>query len=427
MIGAQRNRLLEWLWLLLAASFPLFAVEFFRFYDEQALRLSIAPPMLILLLIFFAGALFILAGGQVSRGLPLLRANLPGLICLMVLFVVWHLVSLMRSRDFWWGLREVAKLAMGMGSFWIVFAFFPRDRPFLDRFWRIALWSSAVLIGYLIYHYAFVFKCPYLGRHLDAPTRTGRNMLTWYLVFIIPFSVTLVIDSRHKLIDLVPAVVLTTAWIYAGSRGAWVSVSGGIITLLVYLVRADPRKGLWISVALCSAIALSLGSAWFVLNNYFDLEELEYSKRLIGLFDPEAAPELQSTSVRIALMGQALDDFKELPLIGIGLMNFATTSERVSHNDYLAILADMGLIGFVLFAGLLALVFLFAFRSLEKRDWLSLGTRASLIAVIISFFFINAYTNSIFWIFLAMVIVWMEAEGLSQVRTAAWSGTPQVS
>jgi O-antigen ligase len=123
-------------------------------------------------------------------------------------------------------------------------------------------------------------------------------------------------------------------------------------------------------------------------------------------------------------MEKALHDFMELPLVGIGLMNFAVTSERVSHNDYLAILADMGIIGFLLFAGLLALVVLLSFRSLQTRDWLSLGTRASLIAVIISFFFINAYTNSIFWIFLAMVIVWMQVESISRVRPAAGPAAP---
>jgi len=158
--------------------------------------------------------------------------------------------------------------------------------------------------------------------------------------------------------------------------------------------------------------------------NFLDLDELEYSRRLLALFDPDAVPELQSSTIRLALMEKALSDFTQLPLIGIGLMNFAVTSERVSHNDYLAILADMGLIGFLLFAGLLALILLLSFRSLRGRDWLSLGTRASLIAVIISFFFINAYTNSIFWIFLAMVVVWMQVESSSPVRPAAWPLEP---
>jgi len=409
---------------MMAASFPLFGVQFFRLSDEQALRLSVPPPMLFLLLILGAGILCILAGGRAPGGFSFLRETLPGLFCIMVLFLVWHLISLMRSKDLGWGLREVAKLCMGLASFLIVFGFFPRDRQFIARFWRIALWASAVLIGYLIYHYAMVFHSPFLGNQLDAPTHTGRNMLTWYLVFTIPFSVTLVIDSRHKLFDLVPAVVLIIAWIYAGSRGAWVSVAGGLLTLLVFLVRADPRKGVWISLALCAASAVVLGVAWYVLNNFLDLDELEYSRRLLALFDPDAVPELQSSTIRLALMEKALSDFTQLPLIGIGLMNFAVTSERVSHNDYLAILADMGLIGFLLFAGLLALILLLSFRSLGGRDWLSLGTRASLIAVIISFFFINAYTNSIFWIFLAMVVVWMQVESSSPVRPAAWPLEP---
>jgi O-antigen ligase len=425
--GPPRNRILEMLWLLLAVTFPLFAVEFLRYYDQAALRLSLPLPMIALLLILFVGVLSIFAGDPTVAGPAHQRGRLPWVFCFMVLFFVWHLVSLMRSEDFQRGLREVAKLAMGIGSFWIVFTFFPRDRSFIDRFWKVSLWSSAVLIGFLVYYYAFVFNCPYLGNHLDAPTRTGRNMLTWYLVFTIPYAATLVIDSRHKLINSVPILVLTIAWLYAGSRGAWVSVAGGILALVFLLIRANPRKGIAISVALFSAMGLAVFAAWFVLESYFDFQELEYVQRLFSLFDPQAAPELHSVSVRIALMEKALDDFLRLPLTGIGLMNFAIESERVTHNDYLAILADMGLIGFLLFFGILAVVFVLGFRYLEGKDWLSLGTRASLIGVSISFFFINAYTNSIFWIFLALVLVWMEAQRVPQLQPAGWSAEARPS
>jgi O-antigen ligase len=412
--AAQRHPFIERLWLLMAFTFPFFAVEFLRYYDEKFLRLSFSLPLVVLALILIAGVLTFLAGSPISRGPSLPGGRQVWILCCMVLFFVWHLVSLMRSEDFPWGLREVAKLFMGIGAFCIVFAFFPRDKAFIDRFWRIALWASAGLMAFLIYYYAFVFTCPFLGNHLDEPTRTGRNMLTWYLVFTIPYAVTLVMDSRRKVMNSVPVLVLTIAWIYAGSRGAWVSVAGGILALGIFLIKADPLKGIRLSLALFSAMALSITGAWLVLNNYLDLEDLDYGRRLLALYDPQAVPELHSTSVRLDLMKQAIDDFMEFPLIGLGLMNFTIRSERVSHNDYLAILADMGIIGFLLFSGILAMIFISAFQGLKKNDWLSLGTRGSLIAVAISFFFINAYTNTIFWIFLALVLVWLEAENLQQ-------------
>src|SRR5262245_46574698 len=137
------------LWLLAAATFPLFSVEFLRLNDERVLRVSFAIPMVLLALILAVG----LAMAMVERGTlpaPLISRPLgPALYGAMFLLFIWQLVSLMRSVDFKWGLRETVKLALGLVAFWIVLAFFPRDRKFLGRFWGVVLGGSAVLMAFL--------------------------------------------------------------------------------------------------------------------------------------------------------------------------------------------------------------------------------------------------------------------------------------
>ena len=407
---AAPRPLIEWLWLLVAATFPFFAVEFFRLNDTQVLRVSFAAPMVVMALILAVGVAIALVEGRGRSG-PLISHPLGApLFGVMFLFLIWHVVSLIRAEDFKWGLREVTKLAMGLAAFWIVLEFFPRDRRMLHRFWALGLWTSALLMAFLIYQYAFVFVRPFLGNSIDEASRAGRNLLTWYLVFILPCAVTRFLESSRKPIDLVPLLVLTIAWVYAGSRGAWVSVVGGILVLLSLLISADPRRGLKVSLAVTCGLALAVVASWWILASSVDLEELEYGKRLAALFDPDAAPELQSSGERIELMQIALDSFMNAPLLGAGLMNSSSQSELVTHNDYLAILADMGLPGFAMFAGILGIVLVLLFRGTKGLDWVVLGTRASLAGVIVSLCFINAYTNMIFWIFLGLAVVVSETE-----------------
>ena len=374
---------MTFLWLLVAGTFPLFAVEFFRLNDDRVFRISFAAPTIAIWLILAVGmAMAMIEGNVIHR--PLISGELGGpLFSVMFLFFIWHLISLIRAEDFKWGLREVIKLGMGMLAFWIVLAFFPRDRRLLARFWGIAFWASSLLMAYLIYTYAFVFVKPFLGINLDEPSRAGRNQLTWYLIFIIPCAMTRFMESRNKLINSIPILILTIAWLYAGSRGAWISVLGGIVTLLCILIKTHPLRGLKYSLAVMIAMSAAIIAAWWALMS-IDIEALESSKRLLSLLDPDSVPDLESTAVRIELMDDALRDFADTPLSGIGLGNFVVKSENVSHNDYLAILAELGAIGFLLFVGILTVGVLPLFRSARKMDWVSLGSQASMISVIIS-------------------------------------------
>jgi O-antigen ligase len=414
---AQRP-IIKGLWLVLAFTFPLFSVEFLRWNDRQILRISFAVPMIVLLVILAIAAVMAMSEGLVRKS-PLISRPLGGplLYGTLLLFLIWHVISLVRSEDFGWALREVIKLAMGITAFWIVLAFFPREPGFHKRFWKIALWSSAALMAFLIYQYAFVFVRPFLGNNIDEATRAGRNMLTWYLVFILPFAVTRFMDSRRKIIEAVPLMVLTIAWIYAGSRGAWVSVVFGLLVMLALLIRDQPVRGLKISLAMAVGISAAAASSLWVLASCVDSDELEYGKKLVSLFDPDAVPELNSTAERVDLIEQALVDFADHPLAGIGLMNFFGQRELVTHNDYLGILAEMGVIGLCLFLAILSNVFFLLFQGARKSGWLALGTRSSLMGVIFSFFIINAYTNMIFWIFLGLVVVVSETE--ARIETGA--------
>jgi O-antigen ligase len=348
------------------------------------------------------GFLGIMTGKQsVSRPVVPLGLGVP-LFSLCYLFFLWHLFSLASSEDFKWAFREITKLALGFFAFSAILIFLPRNRLLHHKFWKLAIWSSSMLMAFLIYYYAFVFVKPFLGNNLDEPTRFGKNLLTWYLVFIIPIALSYFIESRKKIVDCIPLAVLVIAWLYAGSRGAWISVTSGIIFLFLSFVLSNYRRGLKVSISMIGGIGLAVFGSFWVLNEYVAVDRIDFVERAESLIRPEAT---YTSSLRGELAWKALSKFEKSPLLGSGLMNFANAEGFVTHNDYLHILADMGIIGLLLFVGILMVVSTLVYRGQNKIDWLVMGLRASSASVMISLLFINAYNTTIFWMFMGLSIV----------------------
>lgn len=139
----------------------------------------------------------------------------------------------------------------------------------------------------------------------------------------------------------------------SGSRGAWLGAVAGITLLFVY-----SRASLGAKVALVAAAALGVLIAQSVS------------------FDSWARVQTLDTftvDTRTSMYLAALLLFVQHPLIGVGLTNYqvlmssvvdwAYGAGNVAHNTYLQILAENGLIGFVLFFGPVFYVF---YRNLKK-------------------------------------------------------------
>jgi len=121
-----------------------------------------------------------------------------------------------------------------------------------------------------------------------------------------------------------------------------------------------------------------------------------------------------SYSVRWLTLQQAWEGFTISPIVGVGLKNTILFANRITHNDYMAILVELGIVGEVLFLGILIIVWNMGRASrhtkLERVSWLSLAARASFVSLLVSSFFINTYTSIHFFVFLGLYVVIMNAE-----------------
>ena len=219
------------LWLAMAAVLPLSAFQSFRL-DIEPIRVHIALPMLVMGLIGIGVILVFL-----TQRIRVQRAITPAsgllLILLCYAFLMWHVVGTFHSDHVVLAARDTVKLGIGVLSMAIVICFFPRELIFLERFWHVVLGVTGVIFAVLVYQNFFVHHARTLGAMFHEDNAIGRNQMTGYLVYVIPFSWAnfwwIRRFNRDKVIALFTLSTLLVAWIYAASRGSWVAVLAGAV------------------------------------------------------------------------------------------------------------------------------------------------------------------------------------------------------
>jgi len=278
--------------------------------------------------------------------------------------------------------------------------YFPRDSKFGEYFWTLVIISTLPLVLFLIYYYAIVFQSDFLGTNLVEKHRGGRNQLSWYLALTMPYAIANFM-CRYKLrpvakiIGLLSLLVFVITWIYIGSRATWITVLCSFIVMSYDLRKL--KEVFWFAL-------IGLAGYWMLTS---EMGELDARSRFIYLFDPESVPTLHSYDYRLSFLTDILGKIQESPVWGQGFMFAKNAFVYWPHNDYAAILCDLGVIGLILFFCVLAIVNFnlrqtkFSFRS----SWVLLGARGSFVSVCMYSLFTDTYTTPLFWIFLGLCIV----------------------
>lgn len=191
--------------------------------------------------------------------------------------------------------------------------------------------------------------------------------LAGYLVQVIPLILVFFIEDqtlskKYRIFFGVVLVFSVIALLFNGTRGAWIAV---ILTLLFYgflNIRRNPK-----SLFGFLAVILILGII------AFNVPSLKYRINTIG------DNNYQSNSERILMWHSAWNMFLDHPITGIGLGNYAKSYQEQyispeakerrqnhAHNNFLQILADRGIIGFLGFNYLFGYILFSSYRRYSK-------------------------------------------------------------
>lgn len=208
--------------------------------------------------------------------------------------------------------------------------------------------------------------------------------------------------------------------LYGFSRGAYLASMVGLVVFCWYNRRI---RLLLVAVAVLFALLLS----------GVDLFPKAVSERFNSAFVEEEELD-ESAQTRLILWSVAMDKFQSSPLVGVGFGNFKKMNEYGldTHNYYIKLLAEGGVLSFGAFLLLLIASFRSGLRLLQKGTTPELRKfgicfLAALVSMALGNYFGDRFTHypliSYFYVYLAMVmkaLEWSESEQRSQDLSPAF-------
>jgi O-antigen ligase len=163
------------------------------------------------------------------------------------------------------------------------------------------------------------------------------------------------LKNLNKLINIGFILIIFGMLLLSTHRSVWSGLAGGLVVYCFYIFRKLRAKQRNVFVLLSAAVALLL---IFLNFHSFIYNRLSYS----------TLREDPSIAVRFRLWETSLDYFKQSPIIGAGTASVKSTSEDNlgSHNLYLQILAELGMVGFAAFAWMLTLWIKYLIRLVKR-------------------------------------------------------------
>lgn len=215
-------------------------------------------------------------------------------------------------------------------------------------------------------------------------TQGDPNTLAEYIV---PILFLLNTSKTRAIIGKVPARILT--WIFF---------------LMVFLTSS--RMAL---------LALLCGYGFYCL--IYDKSWKKAAVVYVSVLGIAALPELfaffnsqdmASSSMRLFLVGRALDNWRQNILFGMGSEQFWIKEYCMNMNEWMKQLSEFGLLGFLLYALFYAAVFIYYFRNKRKLNKTEKKNAALILSAVVAFglnsLSLDTYYHYIMWMLPAMVM-----------------------
>ncbi len=254
-------------------------------------------------------------------------------------------------------------------------------------------------------------------------TYPGPNEFGMYLALVAPLLFSLFFYySNWKALPLMLALALSLfALISTFSRGSWLGVSlAFILIFIINLKGVLNNKKLLVLLGLCVIIL----AIFFV---QFQSNITDMIKDRIQVSNQEPRLRVWQTSLTI---------IKQHPLFGAGIGAYERTSKEIvgenktyhqmmhehSHNQFLHIFAERGIITGLFFIYIIILLFITNWKLIKKSEGLLKFIAIGLFAGFIAFFtqgmfeYLFFYSrNALFFWFLAAITIYLEGEDVKKI------------
>jgi O-antigen ligase len=265
--------------------------------------------------------------------------------------------------------------------------------------------------------YFFILQPDILGLELQIFKSLTRNTFAFILICYTPLSIYYLKSRLKPIFTIIIIIFLGTIGFISGSRSGSILIFSGAVLSFLFANNLNTRKNLIL-------IVVSIGIIFLFYTEPVKMVVKQLNPRTYSLiYSPENTfASDRSFLLRQAMVEKGLSLFRDHPLAGIGLNNFATTEGEIegtfkgaelvihkdiktgksAHNSYISILSEGGLvvaIPYFLIMMIIIIHFFTRFKSIEPP------ARAVFIGVImmaIHLYFISAILNVFAWFLIGL-------------------------
>ena len=334
----------------------------------------------------------------------------PGPSSILVGLVIWALLSLLWAEDAGAGLASAYRYALNVALFLIVYT---AIRTRHNAIWLVGAFLIGAVISAL---YGIAGPTPVADQYdLDRLGGAGvdSNELAALLVAALVLAAAFAAGWRKSPLVRLGALVVIVCCV----AGIFLALSrGGLVALGVALIAAVVLGGRWRAAAAGFMVLLALGA-------------VTYFSAIAPPEQRERVTQLEGGSGRTDIWTVGWRMVEAEPIHGVGAGNFPVTSihfllepgailrdefivdePKVAHNMYLEALAELGIVGLLLFLSILGFSVMSALKAARRfmeaddtrMELLARAVAVALLALLAADFFVSDQFSKQLWLLLAL-------------------------
>ncbi|MCK5161497.1 MAG: O-antigen ligase family protein [Candidatus Aureabacteria bacterium] len=317
---------------------------------------SITPVLFVIALLVFLW-LWKLNNG---RKTPDTKLHITALDILIFLFVSLAVISFIFSVYKHDSFYALLRLLSYVGLYYLILNNYSRKfRRYLIGL-VISIGTGISVFG-LLQHFGFLSHWWWNPENFLAATYVNHNHFSGYLELVIPVTIGAIILYKSSGIVVKTALIgalfiMISAFIFAQSRGAWISLSIALFLMNVLLIRVNILK--MRSLLIMFLIVTAIFSLTY-------LREGSISRRIDSISDVASGEATLET--RLQIWNGTIEMIQSNPLTGTGIGTFVWGFSRYrpvglnarahyAHNDYLHMAAEMGIFALPLMIFMLVII-----------------------------------------------------------------------
>lgn len=343
---------------------------------------------------------------EVNRPLIASLRQIPLQFVLQLALVLWFAVTTL------WSVRTDSA-AVAISTYillliltWLI-ADFVQSPEDIDRCTNAIIAYGLVLAVFAIWQYQGSLDTNlYIGSNFRAESiNDNPNIAAKYMVLALGILLGKLVFQRNwltLLAGVIGAVALLLGISATASRGGAIAAAVAATAAVAFVLY---RFGIWRTIKYVMLLGILAAFIYVVFPQYWAFLDRRFSGDGADI-----------TGYRTELIAVAIHYFWEHPFLGIGLESFryydVGLARLPSHNTYVGVLAETGLVGFGIFISILLVAFnnlrtaihlTVQHKNLQLNPAASAGLLVGLIGFCGAIFFGDNADNKLFWLVLALI------------------------